>query len=86
MYGTFGMPSAEKELTKRFKDTDGLVAYIDASKKGWVINWADYSNTSKVNSVSAKENMEEAIKYLKSKLDVEEIQTSDKVEMCDETV
>ena len=67
-YGMFGMPSAEVKLTKHFTDKDGLSISIQSSEKGWVIYWADHSNSSKSNETTSELNMEEAVAYLKQNI------------------
>lgn len=66
MYGIFGMPAKEVEISKKFQDEYGKKILVDASKNGWVITYADFSTESAVISDTAEENIKKAIDHLKS--------------------
>ena len=57
----FGMmPVSEIEITKNYKDQDGLGISIDAGKNGWTVRWADHSSNYKDVVATAEENFKEA--------------------------
>lgn len=57
----FGMmPSDCIEISKDFKDEDGLEVHIDAGPEGWTVTYADYSTKYADIKGTAEENYERA--------------------------
>ena len=62
----FGMmPSAEIEIEKTYKDSNGLKVGIQAGKNGWTILWSDGGTTYKDEVHTAEENFNIALDQAK---------------------
>jgi len=64
----FGMPAAEIEVSRRYRDSLDMRITINANKSKWEVVWADYSTDSKQNEVDdANDNVRDALAYLATK-------------------
>ena len=62
------MPSAEIEISKRYKDNDDKIIVIEAGKNGWTILYADASTEYEDVEATAEENFEKAFNVAKDAL------------------
>ena len=62
------MPSSEVEVSKRYKDENGLEITIEAGPHGWTIIYADSSTNYVDEDKSSIENFNEALNIAKEKL------------------
>jgi hypothetical protein len=70
----FGMmPSSEIEISKSFKDENGLEITIDAGPHGWTIIYADYSTKYEDVDDTAENNFNKAFSILTKEFAVREV-------------
>lgn len=55
------MPSACIEISKDFKDENGLKVHIDAGPEGWTVIFADGSSEYKDVNATSEDNFKEAL-------------------------